>query len=43
MCRINEMELAQFLALTGSYVNTVGVCCHNVCPSITVVRFNDAA
>ena len=42
MCRSNEMKLAQFHALTGSYVASAGVCHHNLCP-FTVVRFNDGA
>jgi hypothetical protein len=43
MCRINEMKLPQFRALTGSYVSNVGVCYHNLCPSFIAVRFNDGA
>jgi len=43
MCCIDKMKLAQCRALTGSYVSSVGICCHNLCPSFTVVRFNDGA
>ena len=43
LCRIKEMKRAQFPALTGSYVSSVGVCSHNLCPSSTAVRFNDGA
>jgi len=43
MCHIIEMKLAQFRALTGSYVSSVGVSCRNLCPSFAVGRFNDVA